>query len=131
MKSGCKLRSPIGSVISDHRALPHLAETDRHIATGVQCVVSQHSVIRKLDRIGCDTTGAKALLATFEGINEFVLHREMILRELSQGRMPARGDTPVDFVIKVGRCDFTSPLEQPFVAAHCMFASGGLERDRA
>src|SRR5215471_1767072 len=64
-------------------AVRHLAEAERHIEDGARCLAVLRSAIRKLDDIGRDTTSSVALLATIEEIqNRFVLHRELVLREL-------------------------------------------------
>jgi len=79
-----KSSSPASNaVIPEAVALRHLAEAERHIDAGARCVATQRSVVAKLDEIGRDTTRSRALLARFEDIqNEFVRHREKILREL-------------------------------------------------
>jgi len=64
-------------------AVRHLAEAERHIEDGGRCLTMLRSAIKKLDDIGRDATSSAALLATIEEIqNAFVLHRELVLREL-------------------------------------------------
>lgn len=84
MNGKAKPRSAASNAaIPEAVALRHLAEAERHIEAGARCVAVQRGVVAKLNEIGRDTTRSRALLARFEDIqDEFVRHREKILREL-------------------------------------------------
>ncbi|HEY1891029.1 MAG TPA: hypothetical protein VGG63_11520 [Steroidobacteraceae bacterium] len=62
----------------------HLAQAERHIATGERTLDQQRELIRDLERDGHDARSARALLESFEQLQ--TLHfadRERILDELA------------------------------------------------
>lgn len=65
--------------------LRHLAEAERHIASGIEHISKQELCIADLDYRGQDSTLARSLLQTFCFLQaEHIAHRDRILRELGQ-----------------------------------------------
>ena len=65
--------------------LRHLAEAERHIASGLDHISRQELLIADLDHRGQDSTVARSLLRTFGLLQaEHIAHRDRILRELGQ-----------------------------------------------
>jgi hypothetical protein len=65
--------------------LRHLAEAERHIASGAEHISKQELCIADLDHRGQDSTLARTLLKTFRLLQvEHIAHRDRILRELGE-----------------------------------------------
>ena len=65
--------------------LRHLAEAERHIASGAGHISNQERRIADLDDRGQNSTLARSLLKTFCLMQaEHIAHRDRILRELGQ-----------------------------------------------
>jgi hypothetical protein len=84
MNSKARLHYDLKKAMSEEVVRRHLAEAERHIQAGARTLDRQRRTVARLEAIGRDTGNAKALLATLEEIqNTFLLHREMVLSELS------------------------------------------------
>jgi hypothetical protein len=67
------------------RQLQHLEQAERHVLRGEQNVSVQEQRIEDLEYHGHDARLARALLETFLCTQaQFVLHRDLILRELDR-----------------------------------------------
>ncbi|QOG23403.1 hypothetical protein [Bradyrhizobium sp. SEMIA] len=65
------------------RQLQHLEQAERHVLRGEQNVSDQEQRIEDFENQGYDVTLARALLDTFLRTQvQFVVHRDLILREL-------------------------------------------------
>ena len=64
--------------------LEHLAQTERHVAQGVERLAKQEAIVTDLERDGHDTKWAEVLLATMRETHSLHLQdRERLLNELA------------------------------------------------
>jgi hypothetical protein len=65
--------------------LDHLAMVRRHVAMGEQILARQHAIIARLERAGCDASGAKRLLIQFEEMQSLhVADRDRLEKALAE-----------------------------------------------